>query len=74
MKPVSIDPTTGDLVAADATGGGSAVPTLIASGTTFTIPADTQMQFIAPCVVDGIMKIDGLAISATPMFTGSEWL
>lgn len=41
---------------------GSATPTLVASGATFEIAADTQMVFKAPNKIDGTLKITGTLV------------
>lgn len=42
---------------------GSATPTIIPVGTTFTITADTQMIFKAPCKLDGTLVINGTRVN-----------
>lgn len=42
---------------------GQATPTIVASGVTFTISADTQMLFLAPCKLDGTIVIDGTRVN-----------
>lgn len=41
---------------------GGFVPTLIASGATFTVPADTQALFAFPIEVEGFLAVDGMLI------------
>jgi len=42
---------------------GQATPTKVASGATFTVPADTQMLFKAPCKLDGTIVIIGTRVN-----------
>ena len=41
---------------------GSMMPTVIATGDTFTIPTDRQALFAMPIIVDGTLVIDGYLI------------
>lgn len=44
-------------------GSGSATPTIVAGGATFTIPINTQMLFKAPCKLDGTIVVNGTRVN-----------
>lgn len=43
----------------------SGVPTLIASGVTYTVAANTQALFAYPITVDGLLVVDGVLVEVT---------
>lgn len=44
-------------------GTAQSTPTIVASGSSFTIPANTQMLFKAPCKLDGTIVIIGTRVN-----------
>ena len=52
----------GKIVEVEVKGGSAAVPTLIASADTFTVPANSQSLYAETIDVEGILDLDGVLV------------
>lgn len=63
--PMALALIDGALVEIEVGGGGGSVPTLVPAGSTFAIPADTQVLFSEPMTIEGEIDLDGVLVEVS---------